>query len=120
VRADGNWEGHTILNRSKRMLLGGAEHEEPLARARGVLLAARETRVRPGRDDKVLADWNGMISRALAARGFAIRARPDWIARGAAALAGIMRLLVGPPLRHIGGRLSHSYRQGVRGAPAML
>src|SRR5262249_9095238 len=55
VRAEGNWEGHTILNRSKRMLLGSAEHEDRLARARATLLTARENRVRPGRDDKVLA-----------------------------------------------------------------
>jgi uncharacterized protein YyaL (SSP411 family) len=96
------------------MLLGGAEHEERLARARAILLKARETRVRPGRDDKVLADWNGMMVASLARAGFAF-GRPDWIARGAAALAGIMRLLVGQD-----GRLSHSYRQGVRGAPAML
>jgi uncharacterized protein YyaL (SSP411 family) len=114
VRAEGNWEGHTILNRSKRMLLGSAEHEERLARARAILLAARASRVRPGRDDKVLADWNGMMVTALARAGFAF-GRPEWSARGQAALAGIKRLLVGAD-----GRLRHSYRAGARGALAML
>ncbi|MFD2239183.1 thioredoxin domain-containing protein [Aureimonas populi] len=58
----GNWEGRIVLNR-----LGGtgpaeAFHDEE----RGILLALRQARVRPGRDDKVLADWNGMAIRALA------------------------------------------------------
>ena len=66
VTADGNWEGHTILNRSKRMLLGDDAHEAKLAALRAKLFAARSPRVRPGRDDKVLADWNGLMIAALA------------------------------------------------------
>jgi len=62
VTEGGNWEGHSILN--------VAGHEAPpadlLERARAALLAARERRVRPGRDDKQLAAWNGMALRALA------------------------------------------------------
>ncbi len=40
--------------------------DEVLARARRALFAARERRVRPGRDEKVLAGWNGMMLRAFA------------------------------------------------------
>ena len=50
-----------------------------LARSRRILLEARERRNRPGRDDKVLADWNGLMIAALAkASGQLVR--PDWLA----------------------------------------
>src|SRR5262249_16244131 len=62
----------------------------------------------------VLADWNGMMIAALARAGFAF-GKPEWIALGESALAGIKRLLIGPD-----GRLRHSYRAGARGALAML
>ena len=119
----GNWHedhGHgppgekIILNRLKRMLLGDAAHEAMLARGREILLAARAGRERPGRDDKILADWNGMMIAALARAGFAFD-RPDWIELARAALAGVKRLLVGED-----GTLLHSYRAGKPGAPAML
>ncbi|MBI3452665.1 MAG: thioredoxin domain-containing protein [Rhodospirillales bacterium] len=114
VRPGGNWEGHTILNRSKRMLLGAAEHEERLAKSREILLKARESRVRPGRDDKVLADWNGLMIAALARAG-SVFDRPDWIARAVAALAGVREHLTARD-----GRLRHSYRRGRLQHPATL
>ena len=114
VTPEGNWEGHTILNRSKRMLLGSAEHEAKLAEARQVLLAAREKRVPPGRDDKLLADWNGLMIAALARAGFAFD-RPAWIALGASALTAMQRLMTAPD-----GRLRHSYRDGRLQHPATL
>src|SRR3989454_6563847 len=40
-----------------------------MASARARLLRARERRVRPGRDDKILADWNGLMISALAYGG---------------------------------------------------
>jgi uncharacterized protein YyaL (SSP411 family) len=49
---------------------------EPLQRARSKLLAARERRVRPGRDDKVLVAWNGMMIAALAKAARNLR-RPE-------------------------------------------
>ena len=48
-----------------------------LARCRR-LLEARERRPRPGRDDKVLADWNGLMIAALGA-GAGQLGRPDWL-----------------------------------------
>ena len=62
----GNWEGKTILNRLHQLTLGTPEQEAALRSSADVLLAARAQRVRPGRDDKVLADWNGLTIGALA------------------------------------------------------
>ncbi len=61
VTAGGNWEGRSILH------VSGAAPPPPqlVERGREALLAARGTRVRPGRDDKQLAAWNGMALRAL-------------------------------------------------------
>src|SRR5207248_9682536 len=55
VAPEGNWEGKTILNRSKTPDLADEETEHELAACRALLLRAREERVRPGCDDQVLA-----------------------------------------------------------------
>ncbi len=61
VTQDGNWEEINVLH------VAGPPAPEPLLdRARTALLAARQTRTRPGRDDKQLAAWNGLALRALA------------------------------------------------------
>src|SRR5258708_38941681 len=61
VTAAGNWEGHTILNRLATMSFADEATESELATCRAVLFHARAERVRPGLDDKVLADWNGLM-----------------------------------------------------------
>jgi uncharacterized protein YyaL (SSP411 family) len=69
VTDDGNFEGATILNRIGR---DPDEPEPPLiADARRRLLEAREERVRPGLDDKVLTEWNGLMTATLAEAGAA-------------------------------------------------
>ncbi|HSM38389.1 MAG TPA: thioredoxin domain-containing protein, partial [Candidatus Limnocylindrales bacterium] len=68
VTADGNWEGRNILHRAGGSPGSGPDDtpaEALLARARAALLSVREHRVRPGRDEKQLAAWNGMALRAL-------------------------------------------------------
>ena len=72
---------------------------------RGKLLAVRDKRVRPGLDDKVLADWNGMMIAALVNAGVAVR-RAGWIADGGA------RLPVHRAQDDQGDRLGHSWREG--------
>ncbi len=63
VTGDGNWEDTNVLHRPA----GGPEAPPALLeRGRRALLAARTKRVRPARDDKQLASWNGMALRALA------------------------------------------------------
>jgi len=62
VTADGNWEGTNILHRPGR----ADAPDELVERGRTALLAARAGRVRPARDDKQLAAWNGLALRAFA------------------------------------------------------
>src|SRR5262249_3911039 len=78
VTAAGNWEGHTILNRLDHREREDDAVEAELAQDRAVLLQARAARVRPGLDDKVLADWNGLVIAALAYAA-PVFGRPDWL-----------------------------------------
>jgi uncharacterized protein YyaL (SSP411 family) len=77
VTEAGNFEGHTILNNLARNERS-AEDEARLSGLRARLLAARDRRVRPGLDDKVLADWNGLMIAALVNAGVAFD-EPAWI-----------------------------------------
>ncbi len=82
----GNWEGKIILNRllpAARDWLGDAREEE-LAALRAKLLGRRSHRPQPPRDDKVLADWNGLAIAGLAA---AARVNVSAAARNAALAA---------------------------------
>jgi uncharacterized protein YyaL (SSP411 family) len=113
VAPPGNWEGHTILNRLGSMALADAETESTLARCRKILFESREPRVRPGKDDKVLADWNGLMSGALASAGLALE-RPDWTEAAARAYGFVRDHMV------VDGRLRHSWREGRTNHPATL
>ena len=66
VTATGNWEGHTILNRTHDKTPTAPETEKILASARAKLWEARSRRIPPQHDDKILADWNGLFITALA------------------------------------------------------
>ena len=89
VSGDGNWEGHSILNRTAAADAPfDPALETRLAAAREILLKAREGRIRPGRDDKILADWNGLTIAALTQAGDAF-AEPAWIALAADIFAAI-------------------------------
>jgi uncharacterized protein YyaL (SSP411 family) len=68
-----NFEGHSIL------WVPGDPDPERMAGARERLRQARERRVRPGRDDKVLVAWNGLACKAFAEAGRAL-GRADFVA----------------------------------------
>ena len=102
VTAEGNFEGHTILNRLARVP-ATADEEMRLASLRQRLLAVRDKRVRPGLDDKVLADWNGMMIAALVHASVHFD-EPSWLQMAARAF-----LFVSGHMAK-GDRLGHSWR----------
>jgi len=109
--ADGNFEGHTILNRLNAVELRDPDTELRLAAMRGKLLQRRASRVRPGFDDKVLADWNGLMIAALADAAEAF-GKPEWLAAAEAAFNFVSTKMTSH------GRLFHAYRAGEAKAPA--
>ena len=113
VTPGGNWEGHTILNRSKDLKLGNDDQERRLLEAREKLLAVRAGRIRPQRDDKVLADWNGLMIAALAKAG-AVFGQPAWIETA----ADVFRFIADTMTEN--GRLKHSWCAGRLRHPATV
>ena len=67
-----------------------AECERLLASAREKLFAAREQRIRPGRDDKILTSWNALMIEGMAHAG-RVLGRDDWVASARRALDFIRR-----------------------------
>ncbi|WP_256103878.1 thioredoxin domain-containing protein [Streptomyces sp. ODS05-4] len=83
-----------------------------IADVRARLLAARETRPRPGRDDKVVAAWNGLAVAALAETG-ALFDRPDLVERATEAADLLVRVHMDES-----ARLARTSREGHVGANA--
>jgi uncharacterized protein YyaL (SSP411 family) len=113
----GNWEGKTILHRRHAGATDEAADAARLAAARKILLEARSRRVRPGRDDKVLADWNGLAIAALAnaALTFASeRPTEQWLSAAVRAFAFVRDKLT------VEGRLRHSWCAGHANHPATI
>ncbi|RTL53938.1 MAG: thioredoxin domain-containing protein [Bradyrhizobiaceae bacterium] len=104
VTAEGNFEGHTILNRLNSSDDTPLEAEQ-LAAMRDVLFAARARRIPPGLDDKVLADWNGLMIAALTRAATAF-GKPEWLAPARRAFDFVSTRMTRD------GRLGHSWRAG--------
>jgi hypothetical protein len=83
--------GASVLQRP-----GEPDERERFDRIRGILLTAREGRNRPGRDDKVVAAWNGMAIGALAEAGVLFD-RPDLVAAAAEAAELLVSVHYSPP-----------------------
>ncbi|NLF01088.1 MAG: thioredoxin domain-containing protein, partial [Anaerolineales bacterium] len=101
VKPGGNWEAKSILE-----LTGTLEQRERLADARAALSGARELRVRPDRDDKVLTAWNGLMLAALAEAARALD-RGDYRRAAERAAEFLLR-----DLRQANGRLLRTWRDG--------
>jgi uncharacterized protein YyaL (SSP411 family) len=114
VTTEGTFEHGTSTLQLRHPPAG--EDLERWADVRRRLLAAREERVRPARDDKVVAAWNGLAISGLVAAWQRLGER-DWL--DAALAAG--RLLVDVHLVDAGeggARLRRVSRDGVVGMPA--
>ncbi|MBV9288639.1 MAG: thioredoxin domain-containing protein [Hyphomicrobiales bacterium] len=112
VTEGGNWEGKTVLRRVTA--LGSPEEEADLASLRARLFALREARPKPGRDDKALADWNGLTIAALA-RSSAVFGEPAWLKTARATFDFVIGTM-----RDSDRRLLHAWRDGRPGARGML
>jgi len=114
VSEEGNWEGFNVLNRTGKDWEALAQSrgidlsrlQDSLARSRGRLFLERARRVRPQRDNKVLADWNGAVIAALAEAGAAF-GRREWIAAAETAFAFVRGKMT------VGGKLRHAWMDGV-------
>ncbi|MXZ31062.1 MAG: thioredoxin domain-containing protein [Acidimicrobiia bacterium] len=106
---EGNFEGANILWRPVR---GDLLRPPVVEEARRALLEARSQRIRPGLDDKVLTEWNGLAISALA-RAAAAAGRADWLA----AAEDCGEFLIGE-LRRADGRWLRSWQAGDAERPA--
>jgi uncharacterized protein YyaL (SSP411 family) len=104
--------GKNILHRTKTWDEISAELEIPsdqlwwkMEHAREVLFPAREARIHPGKDDKILTDWNGLVITALSIAG-RVFGREDYLVAAGEAVDFIMTHL------HSQGRLKHRWREG--------
>src|ERR1022692_4075898 len=107
VTESGTFEG----GRSVLQLLADPADAQRLARIREILHAQRKERVAPGRDDKVVAAWNGLAIAALAETGLLLE-EPRFVAaaRDAASLLATVHLTE--------GRLARTSRDGAAGPSA--
>ncbi|RLT43395.1 MAG: thioredoxin domain-containing protein [Chloroflexi bacterium] len=113
VTARGNFEGHTILNIvrpleqvAKSAGLTAGELEQRLLAMRQKLFVEREKRIKPARDEKILAEWNGLMIHALAEVGVALE-RTDALT----AAQDAANFVLGK-MSQADGKLYRSYKDG--------
>lgn len=103
VSETGNWEETNILNRLKSPHLENPDIENTLRKNREELLKYRDKRIRPGLDDKVLSDWNGMMITAISAAAITFQ-NPRWLDMAKCAFSYIIDTMI------IDGQLHHAAR----------
>jgi uncharacterized protein YyaL (SSP411 family) len=109
----GNFEGHNILsvvrtvdNVAERFRVTPAEVERVLATGRQKLFAVRAARIKPGRDEKILTEWNGLMIHALAECGVVL-GRADALQAAVNAANFILA-----HMSQADGKLYRSYKDG--------
>ncbi len=120
VSPSGNWDGTNILNRTGSIAqvageLGRSAEEldAQLKEGRRLLFQAREQRIKPGLDDKVLTSWNGLMIIAMA-RGYRVLGDTRFLESARRAARFIRENLTQ------NGRLLATYREGRARFPAYL
>ncbi len=115
VTPQGNWEGHNILHRTKtdsqdaRLLhISEDELRRVLQDCKRELFTARSRRVWPGRDDKVLTSWNGLMIAAFA-QAAQVLDDPAYVAAARRAADFILK-----SMRSADGRLLRTYSSGAQ------
>jgi uncharacterized protein YyaL (SSP411 family) len=102
VTERGNFEGKNILE-----LVGSLEQRASLIEARKKLFKVREQRIHPGRDEKVLTSWNGLMLAAFAEAARALD-RDDYRAVAERNAEFLLR-----ELRTDAGRLLRTWKAGL-------
>ncbi|HET9713335.1 MAG TPA: thioredoxin domain-containing protein, partial [Pyrinomonadaceae bacterium] len=84
ITESGNFEGKNIPNVTYSVEVIAEEHgvsvselQESLKESRRKLFELRETRIKPGRDEKILTAWNGLMMASFAEAGVILN-RPDY------------------------------------------
>ena len=105
VTARGNWEHSNILNRSvtdaqaaESLAIDSVDLDAILTRCRKALFDVRSRRVWPGRDEKVLVSWNGLMIAAMA-MGANVLNEPRYAEAACAAADFILKEMVEPTAR---------------------
>lgn len=106
VTETGNWEGKVILNRLQLKNWQGGPQEAAHAKNLARLYEARTARQRPGWDDKILTDWNGLMIGSLTEAAMTF-AEPTWLEAAKTAFDFICAALGRDQ-----NRLFHTFRSG--------
>jgi uncharacterized protein YyaL (SSP411 family) len=113
VTPEGNWEGHNILHRTRRdeqdarmLRVPEAELRRVLDESKRELFSVRSRRVWPGRDEKTLTSWNGLMIGAFA-QAAQVLGNPDYAAAAVRAADFILHSMRVPD-----GRLLRTYSAG--------
>ncbi len=111
VTASGNFEGHNILNVKPDQADESVLAE--LVESRQMLLTARARRIRPGRDYKVIAGWNGIMISALA-KGHQVLGDRSYLVAAERAALFVKKNMTD------GDSLARSYASGSKGGQGFL
>jgi uncharacterized protein YyaL (SSP411 family) len=103
VTSEGNFEGRNILHIAGDIMPGASREIEE---AKSHLLKQREQRIRPGRDDKVLASWNGLMLASLA-EAAGVLERQDYLTTAMTNGAFLLNSMIAD------GYLRRTYKDGV-------
>lgn len=112
--ATGKYTGKNVLHRDLTADVSTADVEQILAISREKLFHERSKRVKPGKDDKILTDWNGLIIAALA-RGAQVLNSKELLKVAEQTMDFILE-----NMHDDKGRLLHRYRDGTAGILANL